>query len=201
VTSRAFLDANVLVQSRVRDVLLTLADLGTYAPLWSEGVLDEVRRHLPATMSAHDGEALFQAMRRAFPEATVVWPGVVDPGLHAVINTSDHHVIAAALWARADVLLTEDKRLTAESASLLYVQTPDVFAAYAISVDPTVAAVSLVDMARRRWLPTADNGSAVEILDRLIAWMHRHRWAATASMLIADAVQNAIREAFDDHLE
>ncbi|WP_306362622.1 hypothetical protein [Nocardia sp. CC227C] len=48
---RAFLDANVLVSARLRDVLLTLAEVALYEARWSPVVLAEVERHLPSTMA------------------------------------------------------------------------------------------------------------------------------------------------------
>ena len=201
MTYRAFLDANVLVQSRVRDVLLTLADLGTFDPLWSERVLQEVSRNLPVTMAGGGKEALFRAMEAAFPEAMVSWPGVVDIEVRSSINLSDQHVVAAALWAGADALVTEDARLADECSDLVDVQLPGVFAAYAIDIDPMAAAAALVDMARRRWLDDESVASSEHVLDRLVAWMGRHGWAVAAPLIDAEPVRSGIDIALDEHLE
>src|SRR5919201_41853 len=42
----AILDANVLYPFSLRDTLLRLAELELYTPLWSERILDEMRRNL-----------------------------------------------------------------------------------------------------------------------------------------------------------
>lgn len=43
---RAFLDANVLVGAREREVFLTLGEAGLFDPLWSDGSIDEMLRCL-----------------------------------------------------------------------------------------------------------------------------------------------------------
>ena len=60
--ARAVLDANVMVGARQRDVLLTLAEAGVYAPIWSGEILSEVGRHVPEEVST----ALVREMRQAF---------------------------------------------------------------------------------------------------------------------------------------
>ena len=47
VPTSALLDACVLMPINLTDVLLRLAKAGTFRPLWSAEVLDEVRRNLP----------------------------------------------------------------------------------------------------------------------------------------------------------
>ncbi|MFK3668927.1 hypothetical protein ACI2IX_02050 [Leifsonia aquatica] len=47
-----FVDANVLVPGRWRDIVLTLAEADLFEILWSPLVLEEVDRHLPAGMDA-----------------------------------------------------------------------------------------------------------------------------------------------------
>lgn len=59
---RAVLDANVMVGARQRDVLLTLAEAGVYAPIGPGEILSEVGRHVPEEVST----ALVREMRQAF---------------------------------------------------------------------------------------------------------------------------------------
>jgi predicted nucleic acid-binding protein len=108
---RVFVDANILVSGRWRDVVLTLAEGGNCVVLWSAKVLEEVERNLPESMSPDDREALFQAVGAAFPEALVEWPGAIDVVVKLAVNSKDQHVIAAALWGHADVVLTDDQNL------------------------------------------------------------------------------------------
>ena len=180
---RGFLDANVLVPARIRDVLLSLAHAGLYVPLWSQAVLDEVRRHLPDTMTAADRDHLFLAMDDAFPEACVDAPERLDVTVRAVVNAKDEHVLAAALWAHADVIVTDDKDLVREAEGLLDTQPVDVFLTYAVDVDVECAVSALIDMARRRWLPTTDRSDDAEVVRRLLEWCRRRGLTAVHDTL------------------
>ena len=104
---KVFLDACVLANFGVCDLLLRLAEKPRqYLPAWSEAVLDEVyRTHTerlgwPEKLAASFGREL----RRHFPEALV---SNYDHLLPAVTNEpKDRHVLAAAIHAGAEVLLT-----------------------------------------------------------------------------------------------
>lgn len=174
---RVFIDANVLVPGRWRDIVLTLAEAEVCEVLWSERVLEEVARHLPESMSAEDREFLFEQMNGAFPEAMVAWPGAVDVEVRLQVNAKDRHVVAAALWGHADILLTDDTTLHDEvlTSGLVDAQRMPVFLAYAIDSSPREATLALVEMARRRWLhdPFANER---DVLDRLREYFDRHGW-------------------------
>lgn len=178
---RVFVDANVLVQGRWRDVVLTLAYAGVYDLLWSPLVLEEVERHLPDTMSPEDRTHLFETMNGGFPEASVSWPGAIDLEVRLQVNEKDRHVVAAALWGKADILLTDDGDLHDQviESGLLDAQRMPVFLAYAIDSIPQIAVAALVDMARRRWLrdPTASDEA---VLERLHAYFDRNGWHTSA---------------------
>jgi len=102
----AFLDTCTLFGAYLCDTLLRLAEARTYRPLWSAGVLDELSRNLaekrnlpPEAIAYRIGE-----MRRAFPDAEV-------RGYEALTETmtcdpKDRHVLAAAVRADAEVLVT-----------------------------------------------------------------------------------------------
>lgn len=174
---RVFVDANILVSGRLRDIVLTLAHAELCTVLWSPLVLEEVGRHLPGGMSVADRERLFSAMNAAFPEASVIWPGAVDVAVRLQINEKDRHVIAAALWANADIVLTDDGSLHDEAlrSGLLDAQRMPVFLSYTIDVDPDTALAALTDMARRRWLrdPAATDA---DVVARLRAYFTRQGW-------------------------
>lgn len=174
---RVFVDANILIPGRWRDIVLTLASAGLYDVLWSPLVLEETGRHLPATMSAADRERLFEAMDAAFPEASVSWPGAVDLDVRLQVNEKDRHVVAAALWGRADVLLTDDAVLRDEvvASGLLDAQALPVFLAYAIDSFRPVAVAALIAMARQRWLNDTDVTDE-DIRTRLCAYFAGNGW-------------------------
>lgn len=81
----AVLDTCVLVPSRSRDVLLEVASLGAYRPLWSSEILAELDRALRGLLvkrGASDQEVdayltkQFGQMRVAFPDAMVTGLGI-----------------------------------------------------------------------------------------------------------------------------
>ena len=109
-----FLDANVIIPTRRRDILLTLAEADLYVPLWSSSCLEEMDRHLPESMTLADREFLFKMMNEAFPESLIEWPKTVDVSVRLKINEKDQHIVAAALWGKSDALLTNDATLRDE---------------------------------------------------------------------------------------
>lgn len=68
----AFFDACALYGSTLNDVILRLADGGAFRPLWSDDVLDEVRRNVIGDgYSAEEIDHRLYAMREYFPDALV----------------------------------------------------------------------------------------------------------------------------------
>jgi predicted nucleic acid-binding protein len=178
VAFRAFIDAQILVAARPRDVLLTLAEAGMFEPLWSPLVLEEMERHLPQTMTEPQRVHLLAMMQKAFPEASVEWSGVVDVNVQLAVNAKDRHVVAAAIVGRADVVLTEDQGLFEElhRSGVIDAQKLPEFIAYAIDADQPNARVALLDMAVTRW-------GAIDRQDaepRLKAYFARQGWDSGA---------------------
>lgn len=185
MTFAAVLDANVLVPARVRDVLLTLAEAGLYRPLWSDLILDEVGRHLPATMDDVARKRLVSAMAGAFPEAVVQWPNGLTFDALSVVNDKDRHVVTAALHAGADVVVTEDTDLRDEGLRLgaslpvdLDFQGCAEFTAYAVDADREAAREALDRMLVARWRLVSDDR-----WPRFLAWADRQGWATTTDVL------------------
>ena len=86
----AILDTCVLWPSRKRDFLLSMAAEGLYRPLWSEAILEELRRHealklhrrggLDEAPTAARANSLVYKMRTSFDDALVTgWEGGVQP--------------------------------------------------------------------------------------------------------------------------
>lgn len=108
---RAFLDACVLYPPLVRGLLLSAAVEGLLIPLWSPRVAEEWARASlrdlgPPAANAARAEAALMARRwpegLAEPETTLPPLDLPDP--------DDVHVLAAALAARADLLVTFNLR-------------------------------------------------------------------------------------------
>ncbi len=129
-TFLAVIDACVLFPALLRDILLRAAEADLYRVHWSQEILDEVTRNLvrQSKMSLSQAKYLSSEMNKAFPEAIVEVPssllGAMDNDL------KDRHVLAAALVAKAQVIITANlKHFPEEVLSLweIKAQHPDTF--------------------------------------------------------------------------
>jgi predicted nucleic acid-binding protein len=107
----ALLDACVLFPSAQRDTLLDAAQAGLYQPRWSDEILAELARNLVAdreSVSPEKAARLVAAMRRHFAEAEIGGFGELIPLM--TNHPKDRHVLAAAVHAGANVLVTDNLR-------------------------------------------------------------------------------------------
>ncbi len=105
------LDANVLWPFRTRDALLRFGQAGLFRPRWSEAILDEWVRTLLASKPHLEASISSQrtAMNRAFEEGMVTgWEPLVS-GI-TLPDPDDRHVVAAAIRAGAEHIVTENLR-------------------------------------------------------------------------------------------
>lgn len=105
------LDACVLANQRVTDLLLRLAETPRlYLPKWSASILDECDRTL--LIDLHWPEDLVRFRRheiqRHFPGATVEGHQCLEPCL--TNDPRDRHVLAAAILGRCEVIVTFNLR-------------------------------------------------------------------------------------------
>lgn len=104
----AVLDACVLYPPALRDLLMWLAVVKAYEPRWSEDIYAEWIRDVLADRPGITSEQL-QRTRRPMD---VIDPGSVVAGYEAHIpslslpDENDRHVLAAAIQARAPVIVT-----------------------------------------------------------------------------------------------
>lgn len=103
----AVLDTNALYPFSLRDTLLRLAELELYTPLWSERILEEMRRNLvERQITDEQAERILTAMRGAFEEAEVD-AAEIDRLEPAMTNDpKDRHVLAAAVAAGSELIVT-----------------------------------------------------------------------------------------------
>ena len=101
----AFLDACVLDPAYLADTLLRLAEASAYRPLWSADVLAELRRNVIERGIPPDRvDRRIALMTRSFPDALVTgYESLVDGMAN---DPKDRHVLAAAVRANAEVLVT-----------------------------------------------------------------------------------------------
>lgn len=105
----AFLDACVIYPFYVVDILLRLAEDGTYRPLWSADVIEESSRALIRDGADPDSiRRRAQNMRETFPDAEVVGYESLIPCMPN--DEKDRHVLAAAVRGDAAIIVTYNLR-------------------------------------------------------------------------------------------
>src|SRR4051794_26768871 len=127
----AVLDANVLWSAALRDTLVRAALADLYRPVWSEEILAEMLRNLKRkrpNLNPARLDRMVHLLRAEIPDALVDgYQGLVptmtnDPG--------DRHVLAAAVHAGAEVIVTFNGRHFPAAACEPYnveAQHPDKF--------------------------------------------------------------------------
>jgi predicted nucleic acid-binding protein len=107
-------DACVLMPMPLCDTFLRAAEEPAFFRIaWSEQILDEVRRGLQRPnfgYSETQVDRRMRAMRGAFPDALVTFAPQLVEGIIGIPDPNDRHVVAAALQARADSIVTSNLR-------------------------------------------------------------------------------------------
>jgi predicted nucleic acid-binding protein len=105
---RVVLDACVLFPMYLRDTLLSTADEDLYLPYWSQKIIDEVIGNLVkgGTLSQEKAKNLERTIKIAFPEAMVEVPIALEQAM--TNDPKDRHVLAAAVTAGADIIVTNN---------------------------------------------------------------------------------------------
>ena len=103
-------DANVLYPSTLRDLLIRVAQAGLVQAKWTEQILDEVFGNLTANRPDLDPQKLTRTrelMNRAVRGCLVTGH---EPLIDAIDlpDPGDRHVLAAAIRARAQVIVTNN---------------------------------------------------------------------------------------------
>ncbi|MEG4441554.1 PIN domain-containing protein [Microcoleus sp. AT9_B5] len=127
---RVVLDACVLFPMYLRDTLLSTADEDLYLPYWSHKIIDEVIGNLVkgGTLSQEKAKNLERTIQRAFPEAMVEVPVALEQAM--TNDPKDRHVLAAAVTAGADVIVTNNLKDFRENDLApwnIIAQSPDEF--------------------------------------------------------------------------
>ncbi|WP_067969817.1 PIN domain-containing protein [Nocardiopsis trehalosi] len=143
MASVALYDANVLYPSTLRDLVIRVAQAGLVRAKWSNRILDEVFDNLRRNRPELPDESLERTralMLAAVRDALVTGH---EPLIDAMRlpDPDDRHVLAAAVRARADVIVTWNLR-DFPSAALgewgIQAKSPDVFLADLIEVEKKV---------------------------------------------------------------
>lgn len=136
----AVLDASVLYPPAVRDLLLRLAIAGLYQARWTRQILDECFRAIRRARSDLDSQRL-QRTRQLMEDAVLDWEitGYEDRIESLELpDPNDRHVLAAAIEANANVIVTANLRDFPQRSVELYgisSLSPDDFLLGLIEVD------------------------------------------------------------------
>ena len=99
------LDTCAIYPAHLRDTLLRLAEFGLYRVLWSEHILDELERNLTGNgLNPESVTHLITEMEGAFADASITGYEPLIPVL--TCDPKDRHVLAAAVRANADAIIT-----------------------------------------------------------------------------------------------
>ncbi len=118
----ATLDACVLFQGRLTDLLLNLAEAGAFEPVWSNAIHAEWMKNLNVRFGIPGDRIAYRRgeMEKAFPAANVDATPALISSVQAHCKTAaqmkDAHVIATAIRAKADVIVTHNIKDFAGSA-------------------------------------------------------------------------------------
>lgn len=168
---RVVLDACVLYPPSLRDLLLTVAALDAFEVVWSERILAEVERNVLADNAGIDPERFRRhtlgAMRAAFPDATAEPLAEDELDDASDIDPGDRHVVAAALAAGADAIVTINIRhfpAAALDPVGIAVFTPGLLLDVLETSQPSLVDRALDAMSRRWKNPARTRDEIMELL-------------------------------------
>ena len=177
----ALLDTCVLYPAYLADTLLRLAEASAYRPLWSADVLSELRRNVIERGIPPDKvDRRITLMARSFPDTLVTGYESLVEGM--ANDPKDRHVLAAAVRANAEVLVTFNVKDFPEQALKPYdvvAVHPDEFLLDQLDLYPGLTtAVLRQQAASYRREPTTVSGVLVLLertgVPRFAAEMRRH---------------------------
>lgn len=149
----AVLDASVLYGFPLRDTLLRAAEVGLYRPVWTDAIWDEVLRNLKTRdrnpLTEDDASYLLLQIEKHFPEAVVTNYEGFMPAL--TNDPKDRHVLAAAIRAGAQVIVTSNLRHFPRAALAPYdveAQSPDTFLSHLYDLYPDIMVDVIRDQAQ-----------------------------------------------------
>lgn len=159
------LDANVLYPFRMRDALLHFSEAGLFRARWSRPILEEWRGALlgrkPQLKNSIDSQ--MQAMTKTFPEACVEGFDDLIAAIH-LPDPDDRHVVAAAIVADAEHIVTENLKDFPKVSIAKYgieAVTADDFLASTFELYPAQATAAMRTMRRNYENPPMNAGAFI----------------------------------------
>lgn len=127
------------------DTLLRSAEEPAFFRIaWSDTILEEIRRGLEGAKfgySQQQANRRLRAMQTAFPGAMHALPSGLIQGVAGLPDGNDRHVVALAIHADADTIVTENTRDFPEEALAPHhvsVLTSDEFLVHQYHLDPQI---------------------------------------------------------------
>lgn len=167
----AVLDANVLHCQPLTSLLLELAVARLYRPAWSQDIHAEWRRSVLRARPEVDPTALDRrraAMDAALPDACVSGYAAIIQAL-SLPDPDDRHVLAAAVRAKAQVIVTFNERdFAADTLAGFDVaaQHPDVFLRRLVDLHPALVRARIEQMLKGWRQPPNTPGAFIDTLER-----------------------------------
>jgi predicted nucleic acid-binding protein len=146
-TFTAFFDSNVFFKARLRSLILWIAQAGLFRARWSEKVHEEWIRSVVQRAQSQNKDITVESLepvRDAMNEAIL---GCLVDQYEPLIDTlklpdpNDRHVLAAAITARADVIVTFNLKhfpIQILSQFNIHAKQPDDFLLDVENIDPEV---------------------------------------------------------------
>jgi predicted nucleic acid-binding protein len=137
----AFYDANVLIPHEVRDILMISASTRLHSVYWSEDVFEEwYRNSVGQGLATGESVRRFQRIMNGLFEDAFLPRDKYFYRIDSMTNDpKDRHVLAAAVEAEVDVIVTYNIRdfpLESVVDYSIEVQTPDQFVRSRIDINP-----------------------------------------------------------------
>ncbi|WP_428387698.1 PIN domain-containing protein [Mucisphaera sp.] len=165
-----FFDTNVLVPGSVRDLLMQLATTGTFRGTCSVHVLEELRGVLSGSQgySRVSIDHLIQRMGEYALDFVVEGYEPTMRGLR-LPDPGDEHVLAAAVHAQADVIVTYNLKHFPESVLEplgLAAEHPDTFVTNLLDLYPEVVVGSVHVVLERLKSPVLSPAKLLEVYEK-----------------------------------
>ncbi len=167
----AVLDANVLYSYPLTSVLLELAEARLYRPIWSADIHAEWIGAITANRPDIDPAKLERrraAMDHALPDACVSGYQRLVAAIE-LPDPTDRHVVAAAIRAKAQVIVTfNEKDFPADALAEydLCAQHPDTFLRHLIDLGPNIVRARLAGMVEKYARPATTTDEFISVLER-----------------------------------
>jgi hypothetical protein len=164
-------DACVLYSNHLRDVLMQLAVTGLCRAKWTDQIHDEWTRNLldnRPDINPDKLQRLRRAMDRAVPDCLVTGFESIVPAL-SLPDPEDRHVLAAAIIAEANVIVTvnlKDFPVDVLSSYGIKAQHPDSFIAELIELEPRRVRAAIQTIQSRLNHPPVSFDDYMEVLMR-----------------------------------